>query len=77
METPVSTDVDEWSELDGLETVPYINKNKLAVIQPSKIRNTPVRKTGTRDAWHCHLKNYRTPISTGSQTFKRSIHKEH
>jgi hypothetical protein len=43
METPVLTDVVEWSELDGLETVPDINKYKLAVIQPSKIRNIPVR----------------------------------
>jgi hypothetical protein len=57
MENPVHTDVVEGSELDGLETDPDINKNKLAVIQPSTTRNMPVRKTGTRNAWHCHLKN--------------------
>jgi hypothetical protein len=44
MENPVPTDVVEASELDGLETVPDINKNKLAVIQPSTTRNMPVRK---------------------------------
>jgi hypothetical protein len=56
MGNPVPTDVVEVSELDGLETVPDINKNKLAVIQPSTTRNMPVGKTGTRDACHCHLK---------------------
>jgi hypothetical protein len=55
MEKP--TDVVEGSELDGLETVPDINKNNLAVIQPSTTRNMPVRKTRTRDIWHSRLKN--------------------
>jgi len=46
MENPVPTDVVQASELDGLETVPDINKNKLTVIQPSTTRNMPVRKIG-------------------------------
>jgi len=57
METPVQTDVVEWSERDAIETVPGSNKNKLAIIQPSTTKNIPVRKTGNRDCWHCHLKN--------------------
>jgi hypothetical protein len=57
MEIPVPTDVVKASELDGLETVSDINKNKLAVIQHSTTRNMPVRENGTRDAWHCRLKS--------------------
>jgi hypothetical protein len=50
METPLSTDGVEWSELDGLEKVPDVNKNKVAVIQPATTKNKPVRRTGTRNA---------------------------
>jgi hypothetical protein len=57
MKTGVPTEVVVWSERDGLETVADINRNKLAVTQPSKARNMPERKTGTRNSWHCHIKN--------------------
>jgi hypothetical protein len=46
MESPVSIDGVEWSELDGLENVLATNKNQVALVKSATTKNTRVGRTG-------------------------------